>query len=254
MFIDVHTPRALTIEETEALTIEEIMSLRALGFLPAMAGGDPEGDGDGDGDGDGNGNGDGDGDGDGGDGDGDGDGDGSPDDVLEINRGDYERLRTIARQHDVAERKRKQEEAERLRQQQISEGRFDEALKEAHEERDTAARERDEANNLLTQERRDRRIGDIAKRLGFKDSGDAMAFVRPEDGDDDAAAERALKKLARNKPYLVESRRATGLPVGGGAGGSILTIEQIRQMTPEEINANWTDVQKVMQASGSGAS
>lgn len=240
--------RVLTPEETLAVSSDELRWLRSQGFLPAIAGGDGEGEGDGDGDGGAGGAGDGDGDGDGDNSGGDGDGDNDhPDDVLEVRRGDYERLRQIGREHEKAEKKRQEEERKAQRDKAIADGRFEEAMKEQAEATATAQRERDEATTALTNERRARRVSDVAKRLGFKDPADAGLFIRPEDGDDDAATERALKKVARSKPYLVESRRPNGLPMGGGSsGGSLLTMEQVQNMSEEEINANWAEVQKVM--------
>lgn len=171
------------------------------------------------------------------------------DDVLELRRSDYERLRQIAREHEAQVKKAATEESQRKRQQQIEQGKFEEMLREEAETRLATEAERDAAREELASERRNRRVEGVAKRLGFKDPEDAMAFISPEDGDDDAATERSLKKLARKKPYLVDSRRPTGVPIGG-QNGAILTLEAIQNMSEDEVNANWAEVQKVLAASG----
>jgi hypothetical protein len=101
------------------------------------------------------------------------------------------------------------------------------------------------AEYQLEQFQRTQRISSIANRLGFKDSEDAVRFLDDDDSDDDVTAERALKRLAREKPYLVDTRRSTGAPVGGE--GSTLSMEEIKRMTPDEVNARWEEVQQAMQ-------
>lgn len=179
-----------------------------------------------------------------------GDDDEDGDDVLELRRSDYERLRQIAREHETQVKKAATEEATRKRQQQIEQGKFEEMLREEAETRLATEAERDTARDELAAERRNRRVEGVAKRLGFKDPEDAMAFISNEDGDDDSATERALKKLARKKPYLVDTRRPTGVPIGG-QNGALLTLEAIQNMSEDEVNANWSEVQKVLAANGS---
>jgi hypothetical protein len=178
-----------------------------------------------------------------------GDDDVSDDDVLEVSRGDYERLRQVAREHDAAQKKAAKDEAARKRKQQQEEGRFEEMMREEAESRAAIEAERDQARTELATERRQRAVESVAKRLGFKDAEDANAFLSPDDAEDEISIERALKRIAKKKPYLVDTRRPTGVPVGGdGSGGPILTLDMVKNMSEDEINANWAEVQKVMSA------
>lgn len=109
--------------------------------------------------------------------------------------------------------------------------------------------ERDTAKGDLDSFQRQVRVTSIASRMGFKDPADARALLSPEDTGDDKAAERALRKLAESKNYLVDEQRATGRSMGnGGAATGLLTKEQMEAMSPEEITANWDVVQKSMSA------
>lgn len=252
-----HTNNILTIEGALGLTPEQLALLRSLGVYPPMAGAEtPDTTGDDDsGDDEGSGEGTGDSGGSGsestGSGEGGGDDDADDEDVLEISRRDYNRMRQIAKEHDALEARRRKDEKDRKEKEQREQGRFEEMLKEKDDERATTEAERDEARLELYNHKRTLRVEKAAKLLGFKDPDDAIRFITEEDSEDDAATERALRKLAKRKPYLVDQRRSTGVPVGGGNGSVTLTLDQVKNMTQDEINANWEAVQQAM-AAGEG--
>jgi hypothetical protein len=67
--------------------------------------------------------------------------------------------------------------------------------------------------------------------------------------DDEHLAEAALKKVAKQKEFLVNPKKATGGPgPSNGRGG--LSMEDIKAMPQDEINRRWEEVRKVLEASG----
>ena len=57
----------------------------------------------------------------------------------------------------------------------------------------------------------------VASRLKFNDPADALLHLPSDTANEEAAIERALKKLAKEKPYLVGGQGSrTGAPGGGG--------------------------------------
>ena len=89
-----------------------------------------------------------------------------------------------------------------------------------------------------------------AARLDFNDPGDAYrlldlaTFKVTEDGDIEGL-DAALQKLLADKPYL-RKQAASKSSATNPATPAQLTIEQIKRMTPAEINARWDEVQKVV--------
>jgi hypothetical protein len=139
-------------------------------------------------------------------------------------------------------------------------------IEELTEELATANARADKAEGTLNENSRTVRVVSIAQRLGYKDPADAMSLLQAEerrlraagkDEDesdltgDDATVERALRKMADKKKYLVDEKRATGRPMNGGSGkAGGLTMDRIRQMSQEEIVANMDEVNKVLEAEG----
>lgn len=103
----------------------------------------------------------------------------------------------------VAERDRKDAEAQ---------GKWKE-LAEAAE-----AKAADLEKRIADGERRTR-VGDAAARLDFVDPGDAHRFLDADDMEDDRSVEAALKRLAKDKPYLIKTvPKRTGREVGDRNG------------------------------------
>lgn len=115
-------------------------------------------------------------------------------------------------------------------------------LQEANERAQEAETRAVTAEESLDNFRREVRITRIASKLSFRDPEDAIKHLlsQPEATGDDKACERALRKLAEAKPYLVDQRRARGRAMAGdGNGGPGLTAEDLKTMTPEQINEAW---------------
>jgi hypothetical protein len=229
---------------------EKLERLRAEG-IPLMetppAGGDG-GDGGDDGDG-GEGEGDPAGGGDGG-GDGDGDGDGDGGDGPEGRSGDFpwdehNRLKREAAEAQKRARAAEREAKKQREKERRESGQYDELLAEKDEEVAAAASRAEAAEYQLEQFQRRIRIQGVAQRLGFKDTEDAVRFLDEDDTEDDVSTERALKRLAREKPYLVDAKRSSGAPVNGERSAT-LTLDDIKKMSQDEINARWEEVQTAL--------
>jgi hypothetical protein len=249
--------RLMPLHIAKRLTDAERLEAIEQGWLLPIAGAEHVGAGEGDGDGSGEGTGSGDGPGGEGEGEptGSGEGEGEedtdeddPDDVLELKRSEYERMRRIVREHDNDKKKREQAERKEREKRAREQGQYEDLLKEKDEQTQAAEAERDEAKYQLDAYRRRIRVQAAAVRLGFKDPEDASKFLTEEDTEDDTSTERALRKLARDKSYLVQERRSTGAPVGGD--GVSLTLDQIKNMSEDEINDRWEEVQKAMANTG----
>lgn len=141
-----------------------------------------------------------------------------------------------------------QREAKKARDRERKEaGQYDEILAEKEEEVAAAAARAEAAEYQLEQTLRRQRIAAAANRVGFKDVEDAIRFLDEDDTEDDVQTERALKRLAREKPYLIDARRASGAPVNGERSTS-LSYEDIKGMSQEQINARWDEVQAALSA------
>lgn len=167
-----------------------------------------------------------------------------------ISLAEYNRLKRVAAEADKARKEAEKEARKRREREQRESGQWQELLDERDETIRTLEAERDEARYELTSFQRRVRVTRAAVRLGFKDPEDAVRFLPEDETEDDASTERALKRLAREKSYLVEQRRSSGAPVNGEGGAGGLTLEEIQRMSPEEINKRWPEVQAAMAAGG----
>jgi hypothetical protein len=83
-------------------------------------------------------------------------------------------------------------------------------------------------------------ISQVASRLKFRDSADAVAHLKDRgiEADDEASVENALAALATEKSYLIEQSipTRTGGSVSSDAPQTV-TIEALRGMTPAQVAA-----------------
>lgn len=83
-------------------------------------------------------------------------------------------------------------------------------------------------------------ISQVASRLKFRDSADAVAHLKDRgiEADDEASVENALAALATEKSYLIEQSipTRTGGSVTSDAPQTV-TIEALRGMTPAQVAA-----------------
>ncbi len=89
-----------------------------------------------------------------------------------------------------------------------------------------------------------------AARLDFNDPQDAYrlldagGFEVADDGSVEGL-DGALQKLLSEKPYLRKQAVSRTSPTNP-ATAAVLTMDQLKTMTPAEINSRWDEVQKVM--------
>lgn len=169
-------------------------------------------------------------------------------DIEQVSRAELNRLKRIAAEAEKKAKQAEREERKRRERARAEAGQFQELLDERDEHAREIEAERDEARYELENYKREVRVTKIAQRLNYRDPSDAARFLTDDETEDDASTERALKRLAKEKSYLVEPRRSSGIPVGGEAGG--LTLDEINNMTPDQINARWGEVQAAMAAAG----
>lgn len=128
-------------------------------------------------------------------------------------REEWDNINRRARENAEAVKKLTDAEAERKRKADEDAGNFKEIAEREKAEREKAQRELDE-------ERTRARVERIAGRLKFRDPEDVLHRLSDEQRADDSNVEKALKALAKEKPYLVtdgETPRQRDL--GGGDGG-----------------------------------
>ena len=150
-----------------------------------------------------------------------------------------------------AVRKAKQEAREARNRAATDSGDWEKVAKEREAELADATERATKAEESATKTtgeldefQREVRVTRIASKLSFRDPADAIALLSRDDTGDDKATERALRKLADDKDYLVDQRKATGRAFGAGGGNNgLFTKEQLAAMSTDEINQNWDKVQ-----------
>lgn len=90
------------------------------------------------------------------------------------------------------------------------------------EERETEAAEAlkraEQAEAALATYERQRVVAEVASALDFRDPQDAHRFLSDEDQADQKLVEAALKRLKKDKPYLIAEPRRTGVDRGSDNG------------------------------------
>lgn len=90
----------------------------------------------------------------------------------------------------------------------------------------------------------------LASQLGIVDPDAALTLmardgVSVDDSGKVVGVKEALEKLVSSKPYLKQQTAAparSGGDFSSGGGGSSFTLEQVKAMTPAQINANWDKI------------
>lgn len=178
-----------------------------------------------------------------------GDDDDDDSQTATISMADFNRLKRKAAEADKARRAAEKEARQQQEREKRESGQWQELIDERDERIRETESERDEARYALAEYQREVRVSRAATRLGFRDPADAVRFLPKDETDDDPSTERSLKRLAKEKPYLVEQRRSTGVAVNGESGTG-LSLEEIRKMSPEQVNERWDEVQRSMAAGG----
>jgi hypothetical protein len=274
--------RVMSVAEAQGLSPEMLRQLRAQGVIAPIAGGSPEADDDDAGKPGGKGKGrakagadddaDDDDDDDADDDDDDdnegtkekgkekgkADDDDDPEGFVRMPRSEVQRLRREAREARKTVKQREREERER-REKDLADQEKWKDLAESREERVTELEGEIEALKMeSTKNERKGIIVKVAKRLNFEYPEDAHRFLDSDDMEDEQSVESALKVVLRDRPKLKSKRRGSGAPIPGdesddGKGGG-LTMEDIKQMSPKEVNERWDEVQSVLRSQEVAAS
>jgi hypothetical protein len=197
------------------------------GSAAGSDGGDGSGSGEGSGEGSGSG-----GDADGSQASGSGAGDDEDDSTVRVNHDEHERLKRKVAEQEKAERKRQREEAEKA-------GDHEKVVQQVEQERDDAIRERDEAREELATFKREGTVREVAERLKFHDTRDAI-FRTPKEVAEkgEAAIERHLRAEAEKSPHLTgegAKRSGASLTGGGNGGGEGGQLSSTEGMSPAQI-------------------
>lgn len=150
----------------------------------------------------------------------------------------------LRREKEAAERKARDAEdrlAAKQREEAEQAGEWEKLAKQYETERDEARKDLADLKTRI-------KVEGIAKRLKFRREDEAIALLPNNlDRDDDGAVSKALEDLAAERPHLVDNGAPppSGAPAGGGNQGG-LTLEQVKAMTPDEINRRWDEVQPVL--------
>jgi len=191
-------PRSLS---PELLQVARLAGLRLDGEGSGGSGDDGDGlDGD-----------EGDGEGSGADGEGGGSGEPQiPEGKTLVDEDELNRLRRKVSDADKAEKARKRKEAEEA----DDHGAVVKSVEDERDERDTRI---SELEAELENTRKGQTVTTVASRLKFNDPADALLHLPADTPNDEKAIEKALKKVAEEKKYLVGGQGSrTGAPGGGG--------------------------------------
>lgn len=128
-------------------------------------------------------------------------------------------------QRETAANLKKLQDADAERQRKADEdaGNHAAIAQREKEAREAAERERDEARQEAAKLARTQRVERIAGRLKFRDPSDVIHRLSDDVLDDDSKVERALKDVAKSKPYLVidgETPKQGDVTGDGGEGGT----------------------------------
>jgi hypothetical protein len=115
---------------------------------------------------------------------------------------------------------------------------------------DAAKAEAQAAQEALRKARAEAAISREAAKHGV-DADLLTRLVTPEFDDDGnpAGIDAAINDLLTKHPYL-KAGSAVGLSATNPQRKGALTLEDIKRMTPEQINARWSEVEATLKASG----
>jgi hypothetical protein len=170
----------------------------------------------------------------------------SDDDTVEMSRADYKALKASADASRKAEAAREAAEKKAKDQKKKDEGEYESLLAEKDEQISSLEAERDGVMHEFDTHKRHGVVREQARKFGFKDPEDAIANLTDEDMEDENSVIRGLRRVSGKKPYLVDTKRATGAPIGTGVNGSGLSMEVIKNMSRDEMDSRREEVQEYL--------
>jgi hypothetical protein len=187
------------------------------------------------------------------------DDDNDSDGYVRMPRSEVQRLRREARDARKSIKQREREDRER-REKDLADNEKWKDLAESREDRITELEGEVEALKMEKQKDEHRAsIVKVAKRLNFEYPDDAHRFLDSDDMEDEQSIESALKTVLRDRPKLKSKRKGSGAPISDDDGdrdgkGGQLTMEDIKKMSPKEVNDRWEEVQAVLKSAEVAAS
>lgn len=149
-----------------------------------------------------------------------GSGGGSGDGWTPPSKAEWDNLQRQQRETAANLKKITDAEAERQRKADEEAGNFKDIAAREKARAEAAEKKADDLAAERQTEVRERRVERIAARLKFRDAGDVLHRISAENLDDDSKVEKALKDLAKEKPYLVtDGEKPKTRDLGGGDGG-----------------------------------
>lgn len=173
-------------------------------------------------------------------------------DKVTVHKNELSELKRLRKEDE----ERKKKEAKDAARRKKDEGKYEELIKDKDEEVATAQQERDDwkgkYENLLAKQS----VTAVARRVGMDDPEDAMLYLDEETkkSGDEKLIEADLKKLRKRKPKLFGDPPRTGGGHNGNGGGPngkrLLTFDEIKAMSTEQIQKNQKLVDESMAALG----
>jgi len=147
--------------------------------------------------------------------------------TVQMSKAEADALRRQAAEARKVTKKAEQKAKADSEREAKEQGRWQELVDEAKAEAEEAKLQYDGLQRKL-------RIQAAASRLNFRDADVAAALLSEDDTEDDQTTERSLKRLAKEKPYLVDEHRRSGGPVVNGQQAGT-TPEQEHQETLKQV-------------------
>lgn len=96
---------------------------------------------------------------------------------------------------------------------------------------------------------------DAASRLGFRNPEDGLRFLDMDTLEFDDAGrpvgvDKQLASILKERDYLKATPRTPDAGQGDRGRTATLTVDEIRKMKPEEINARWDEVSQTLGSAG----
>lgn len=96
---------------------------------------------------------------------------------------------------------------------------------------------------------------DAASRLGFRNPEDGLRFLDMDilefdDAGRPIGVDKQLAAILKERDYLKDKPRTPDAGQGDRGRTATLTVDEIRKMKPEEINARWDEVSQTLGSAG----
>lgn len=136
---------------------------------------------------------------------------------LETLRNENQRLKREQADAQKARRQAEKAAKDAANQKAKEQGDWQKLAEEAEKQAAEATARAEEAEARIAQAERQQRVSTAAQALSFRDPSDAHLFLTADEMDDPKLLDAALKRLKKQKPYLIAEPRRTGADHDGGS-------------------------------------